>query len=75
MKANRRQLQKSQNEIQREIAQLDRREKETLAEIKKLAAKGQVSAMVLLAPFLFFCVSRPHCSILSLPFVNFPSVS
>lgn len=37
-------MQKSQNEIQREIAQLDRREKETLAEIKKLAAKGQVRA-------------------------------
>lgn len=45
VKANRRQVQKSQNEIQREIAQLDRREKETLAEIKKLASKGQVRRM------------------------------
>jgi hypothetical protein len=42
VKANKRQVQKSQHEIQREIFSLERQEKETLAEIKKLAAKGQV---------------------------------
>lgn len=42
IKANKRQVQKSQHEIQREMLSLDRQERETLAEIKKLAAKGQV---------------------------------
>ena len=36
LKANKRQVQKSQHEIQREILALDRQEKEALAEIKKL---------------------------------------
>lgn len=42
IKANKKQVQKSQHEIQREIFALERQEKETLAEIKKMAAKGQV---------------------------------
>lgn len=42
IKANKRQVQKSQHEIHREMLALDRQERETLAEIKKLAAKGQV---------------------------------
>jgi division protein CdvB (Snf7/Vps24/ESCRT-III family) len=49
LKANKRQVQKSQHEIQREILQLDRQEKEALTEIKKLASKGQDAAVRILA--------------------------
>lgn len=60
IKANKRQVQKSQHEIQRELLSLDRQERETLAEIKKLAAKGQVRKSISSRLMHMSEPQRPH---------------